>query len=327
MISRSILAGLGLALLAVGPTASAQSSKAIAAYPSKPVRIVVGFPPGSATDVAARRVAIKMGESLGATFIIENKAGASGSIAAAHSAKAEPDGYTLYAGTTSEIAINRPGGLKINYDPEKDFMPIGILFTTNPVLVSAKAFKGKTFEEMVAIAKANPETVNWATVNAFQQVVLGSVQRSAGIKFNEIPYRGTALAMADVVGNQVDGMVAYPAEASSNINAGRANALAIVGTKRNPFLPDTPTMGQLGYEDLDLIVWGGFFAPAGTPPAIVEKINKALLDANRQADVVDALAKTGSEVRLYSVKEFENFITSEIKLWERLVKETGVVLR
>jgi tripartite-type tricarboxylate transporter receptor subunit TctC len=323
MNRRMWLSRFALALSVISPTVWAQPEK----YPTKPVRIIVGFPPGSATDVAARRIATKISTTMGATFIVENRPGASGSIAANMAAKAPADGYTLYAGTTSEIAINRPGGLKVQYDPEKDFMPVAFLFSTNPVLVSSTALKSKTIGEMIQKAKAKPGEVSWASVNAFQQVVVGSVQKAAGIKLNEIPYRGTALAMNDVIGNQVDGMIGYPAEAAPHIAAGRARALAIVGTKRNPFLPDTPTLTEAGYPGLDLVVWGGIFAPTGTPAEIVNQLNREIVAAGSAPDVKAAIAKTGSEMRPYTVDEFAGFVSSEITKWDRLVKETGVRLQ
>jgi tripartite-type tricarboxylate transporter receptor subunit TctC len=313
---------LVLALYMISPAVWAQPEK----YPSKPVRIIVGFPPGSATDTAARRIATKISATMGASFVVENRPGASGSIAAMMAAKAPADGYTLYAGTTSEMAINRPGGMKIQYDPEKDFMPVAFLFSTNPVLISSASFQGKTIGAMIQQAKAHPGQINWASVNAFQQVVADSFQKAAGIELNIIPYKGTALAMNDVMGAQVDGMIGYPAEAAQHIASGRARALAIAGPRRNPFLPDTPTLTEAGYPGLDLVVWGGIFAPAGTPAAIIEQLNHEIVAAGNAPDVKAAIAKTGSEMRPYSVKEFAGFVSSEIAKWDKLVKQTGIHL-
>ncbi|MCJ0762701.1 Bug family tripartite tricarboxylate transporter substrate binding protein [Variovorax terrae] len=313
---------LGLLLAALSLAATAQPDK----YPSKPVRIVVGFPPGSATDVAARRVALKLTADLGQSFVVENRPGASGNIAGETVAKAAADGYTLYAGTTSEMAINKPGGMKMRFDPARDFLPVGLLFTTNPVLIASNASRLTSLPGLVEAAKARPGQVNWASVNAFQQVVMASFQKAAAVDLNIVYYKGTALAMNDVLGGQIDGMVGYPAETVAHINSGKARALAIAGTRRNPFLPQTPTLIELGYPGLDLVVWGGIFAPAGTPTAIVEQLNQAIVSASNQPDVKDALARTGSEVRLYSVPEFSSFVTAEITKWDRLVKAAGVRL-
>jgi len=322
MRQRLLLTLFGAILCTVGSLAHAQSG----AYPSKPVRIVVGFPPGSATDVAARRVAVKLSASMGQSFVVENRPGASGNIAGEMVAKSMPDGYVLYAGTTSEMAINKPGGMKMRFDPAKDFMPIGLLFTTNPVLIASNASNLTSLRGLVDTAKAKPGQVSWATVNAFQQVVMASFQNAAAVNLNMVYYKGTALAMNDVVGGQVDGMVGYPAESVPQIEAGRVKALAIAGARRNPFLPSTPTLIELGYPGLDLVVWGGIFAPTGTPPAIVEQLNRGILAANGQSDIKEALAKTGSEVQLYSVSEFTGFINSEIDKWAKLIKSTGIRL-
>ncbi|WP_076999322.1 tripartite tricarboxylate transporter substrate binding protein [Variovorax sp. KK3] len=314
----ALLAGT---LLTAGHAAHSQQPDS---YPSKPVRIVFGFPAGSATDVAARRVAAKLSAELGQTFYVENRPGAGGSIGGEVAAKAPADGYTLLAATTSEMAINKPAGMRVGFDPAKDFIPIGLLFTSNPVLVASNASKLETVPELVARAKARPGEVNWATVNAFQQVFIASFQKAAGVKLNVVPYKGTAFAMTDVVGGQLDGMVGYPAEAMAQTSVGRAKALGLGGAQRNTFMPATPTLGELGYADLDLVVWGGIFAPAGTPRPIVDRINRAIRNANATPDVREALAKTGSEVKLYNADEFAAFIGNEITRWDKLVRETGV---
>ncbi|GAA4330965.1 tripartite tricarboxylate transporter substrate binding protein [Variovorax defluvii] len=313
-----LLAG---SLLTTGQAAPAQQADS---YPSRPVRIVFGFPAGSATDVAARRVAAKLSAELGQSFYVDNRPGANGNIGGEAAAKAKPDGYTLLAATVSEMAINKPAGVRMTYDPAGDFLPVGLLFTSNPVLVASNASKLGTVPELVARAKARPGEMNWAAVNAFQQVFIESFQKAAGVKLNVVPYKGTAFAMTDVVGGQLDGMVGYPAEAMSQTTAGRAKALALSGAQRNAFMPDTPTLAELGYAGMDLIAWGGIFAPAGTPRAIVDKLNRAIRNANAAPDVREALAKTGSEVKLYTADEFTAFIGNEISRWDQLVRETGV---
>lgn len=312
-----------IALLAAGSgPALAQADS----YPNKPVRILVGFPPGSATDVAARRIAQKLSAEMGQPFIVDNRPGASGSLAAEAGARAAPDGYTLYAGTTSEIAINRPGGMKIRYDPVKDFMPVALLFTTNPLLMASMGSNFKSLREVVEASKAKPESVSFAAVNAFQQVVVSSFEKAAGIKLNVIYYKGTGPAMSDLLGSQIDGMVAYPAESMKQVEAGKARALAIVGEKRNAFMPGTPTILEAGYKVPELMVWGGIFAPTGTPSAIVERLNKEIVAANKLPDIRDAVGKTGSDVRLYATQEFKDFVGREISKWDHVVKESGIRL-
>lgn len=313
------LLAIGLAAASLG--AAAQADR----YPSKPVKIIVAYPPGSATDVAARRVAAKLTTDLGQSFFVENRPGAFGNIGGEVASQAPKDGYTLFAGTTSEMVINKPGGMKMRFDPARDFTPIALLFTSQPVLVASNASKFSTVADLVTAAKARPGTVNWSQVNAFQQVVLSAFEKAAGVRLNIIPYKGTALAMNDVLGGQIDGMVGYPAEAMAQVSAGKAKALALGGAQRNAFMPGTPTLGEAGYP-LDLVVWGAFFAPAGTPQAIVEQVNRAVLAANRQADIKEALAKTGSDVQLYSVPEFTSFMNAEYAKWDRVVKEGNIKL-
>ena len=302
------------------------SAEQSGAYPSKSVRIIVGFPPGSAADVSARRIASKLTVSTGQPFVVENRPGASGNIAAELAAKAPADGYVLYAGTTSEIAINKAGGMKMRFDPEKDLAPVGLLFTTNPVLIASNESGLTSLRGLVDKAKAKPGEISWATVNAFQQVVIASFQKSAAINLNVVYYKGTALAMNDVIAGQINGMVGYPAESRAHIDTGKARALAIVGAKRNPFLPNTPTLIELGYSGMDLVVWGGIFAPAGTPSAILEQLNHEIVNANNQADVKEAMAKTGSEVQTLTTAEFTSFVSSEIKKWNKVVSDTGIKL-
>ncbi|RYX89601.1 MAG: tripartite tricarboxylate transporter substrate binding protein [Comamonadaceae bacterium] len=321
MRSRFIAPLLGACLAAFALGAAAQADK----YPSKPVRIIVAFPPGSATDVAARRVAAKLTNELGQSFFVENKPGAFGNIGGEMAAQAPKDGYTLFAGTTSEMAINKPGGMKMRFDPAKDFAPVALLFTSQPVLIASNASKFNTVADLVAAAKAKPGTVNWSQVNAFQQVVLATFERVASVNLNVVPYKGTALAMNDVLGGQIDGMVGYPAEAMVQVNAGKAKALALGGAKRNPFMPNTPTLNELGYP-LDLVVWGAVFAPTGTPTAIVEQLNRAIVAANRAPDIKEALAKTGSEVQLFSASEFTAFMNNEYVKWDKVVKDGNVKL-
>lgn len=313
---------VGLALLAVAATAVAETD----AYPSRPVRLVVGFPPGSASDVAARQVAQRLSVDLDKTFIVENRPGASGVIAAEMVAKAPPDGYTLWVGTTSEVAINRPGGMKVHYDPQKDFVPAALLFTTNPVLLASNASGFKTTKDLVAAAKAKPQSVNIAAVNAFQQVVVASFEKAANVKLNVVYYKGTGLALNDVMGNQIDGMVGYPSESIGAVTAGKAQALAIVGRKRNEFLAQTPTMQEAGIPVPELLVWGGVFAPAGTPPDVVAWLNKHFVAAGQSPDIKAAAARTGWEIQPWNQAAFKAFVDSEIVKWDKVVKDSGVRL-
>ncbi len=319
------LATAGALVLAAG-TAQHAAAQAAGHYPDKPVRLVVGFPPGSAADVAARRVAQQLTITLGQSFFIENRPGASGGIAAEYVAKSPADGYTLWVGTTSEVAINKPGGMKVRYDMDKDFVPTALLFVTAPVVVASNASGFKTAQDMVAAAKAKPGTVSIAAVNAFQQMVVASFEKAANVKLNMVYYKGTALALNDVMGNQIDSMVGYPAESMPSVEAGKSRALAIVGKQRNPFMAQTPTMAESGVPVPDLVVWGGIFAPAGTPPAVVELLNKQFVAASQVPEVKAAAAKTGAEVHPWSQPEFKSFVDAEMRKWEQVVRDTGVHL-
>jgi tripartite-type tricarboxylate transporter receptor subunit TctC len=313
-----VLMGAFMLACATGP------ARADDRYPSKPVRIVVGFPPGSATDVAARRVAQKLTVTMGQAFFVENRPGASGSVAADITAKAPADGYTLFAGTTSEIAINRPIGMKVSYDAAKDFMPVALLFTSNAVLLASNESGFKSLKDLTAAARARPGTVSIAAVNAFQQVVVAAFERAANVKLNPIYYKGTALALNDVLAGQINGMVGYPAESLPNVSAGKARALAIVGAQRNPFMADVPTTTEAGLPVPDLVVWGAIFAPTGTPVAVVEQLNREIVAASNSPEIKSELAKTGSNYQPYSMVEFKGFVTNEIAKWDRVVKDTGI---
>lgn len=319
--TRNLCIGIALALNTATP-ASAQD-----AYPSKPIRILVGYPPGSATATAARNYSIKLTERLGQSVIIENRPGASGTLAAEAVARAAPDGYTLLAGTPSELALNRPAGMQLRYDPEKDLVPIALLYTTTPVLIASVASGHKTLRDFVEAAKAKPGIVSIASVNVYQQVLLSTFEKASGIKLNVVYYKGTALALTDVLGGQIDALVGYPAEMSPHVQSGRVRGLALIGPQRNPFIPDTPIIAEAGFAMPDLMTWGGFFAPAGTSAAIIEKINRETIASGESPELKAAIAKTGSDVRPLTSRAFKEFIDAEIAKWDRLVKDSGVKIQ
>ncbi len=310
--------------------AAAQSPSSSAPFPGRAVRVVVGYPPGSAVDAALRRVAPRWSAELGQPITIENRPGASGAIAADAVARASADGYTLFAATVNEIAINGPAGAQMAIDPGKDLTPVGILFSTQPLLLARPGSAIEYFPDLVRQARAQPKRLNWATVNAFQSVLLDAVQKTAGIELNVISYKGTQQALTDLLGGQIDGMIGYPAEMAQHAQAGKLKAVAVFGKARHPLLPRTQTLAEAApsAQDIsDLTVWGGIFAPVGTPPEAVQALHRALATALGSAEIRESAAKAGYEVQPLALPELHRFIDRELALWSRFVQASGFRLQ
>ncbi len=306
-----------LACFAAPLTAFAQS------YPTRVIKIIVPFTPGSPNDVMVRLLSQHLAPRLGQPIVIENKPGGGTAIGTKMAAAAEPDGYTLLY-ISSALVID-PAMKKVDYDPLKDFAPVAAISTTYWLLAISPTLPVKTLAEFVAYTKANPGKVTLAYTQGTAAVLVGELfKQLTGADVVAIPYKGGATAMPDFLGGRIQMLIPTPATTIPLIREGRMIALAITSPERSENLPDVPTAREAGLPDLTLEFWAGILAPAGTPPEIVGKLNAAINDTLRSAEMKASMAKLGFEAKIGSPGDFAAFIAAEMPRWGAIVKSTGV---
>ena len=305
-----------LALCAFAPTAMAQ-----AVYPNKPITLVVTYPPGGGADAMARLIAPKMGEALGQAVIIENKPGASGQIGALAVAKAAPDGYTLMLDASS-YSVNPSLFPKLPYDPNRDFKTLGVLAQYPNVLLVHPSFPAKSVKEMVALAKAKPNGISYASSgNGSAQHLAGALfEVKAGVEMQHIPYKGGGPALNDVVGGQVPVFFGSVASTKQYVETGKLNALAVTGKKRASSMPNVPTMAEAGIAGYEVYEWNGIFAPAATPAVILTKISDAIAMVMQSPEVKEKVSSLGGEIFQGNAETADKFIKAQMVEWSKLVK-------
>lgn len=303
-------------------------AQAQTAWPSKPIRIIVGFAPGGSTDVTARIIAQALSERLGQPVLIENRPGAGGNIGADAAAKADPDGYTLLMATSSTFAANPALYKTLPFDVQADFAPITVTAFIPNLLVVNPAVPAKNLAELIAYAKANPGQLNYGSAgNGTSQHISGALFNSmAKLETMHVAYRGGAPSVNDLVGGQIQMLFAPLVEVVQQVRAEKLRALAITTAKRSPLLPDVPTVAETlpGYE---VTLWNALLAPAKTPPEIIDRVNRAAIDALRSDEVKAKLAEQGSEPVGNSPAEFKAFIASELAKWKKLVEISGATVQ
>jgi tripartite-type tricarboxylate transporter receptor subunit TctC len=296
-------------------------------WPTKPISLIVTYPPGGGADAMARLVAPKMAEVLGQNVVVENRPGASGQIGASAVAKAAADGYTLMLDASS-FAVNPALFPKLPYDSSKAFKPIGVLaLFPNVVLVNAQV-PAKNIAELIALAKSRKDAVAYASSgNGSAQHLAGALFESAAkVDMVHIPYKGGGPALNDVIGGQVPLFFGNLASTLQHVQAGKLRALAITSNKRATALPDVPTLAEAGVSGSEIHEWNAIFAPAGTPDAVVEKLADALQKAMDTPEVKARIAQLGGEVQKGGPKAAQDFIQTQMALWARVVKGKGIVL-
>jgi tripartite-type tricarboxylate transporter receptor subunit TctC len=312
-----------IAAATIVPFAAAQD------YPgSKPIRLIVPFPAGGGTDIFARVIGNKLTESLKWVVIIDNKPGAGGNLGIDAVAKAPPDGYTLGLGQTSNLAINPTLYPKLPYDSLKDLVPIVLVADAPLVLVVPASSPYKTLGELIEAAKKKPGDITFGSPgNGTVAHLTGELlQSAAGVKFQHIPYKGSAQAITDLIGGQVQSYMSSVPTALSHIKAGKLRPLAVSSTKRAATLPDVPTIAEAGYKGFDANTWFGLVAPKGTPPAIVEKINAEVNKVLKSTDVREKFAAEGGGALGGSSQEFAALLKADYAKWGKVVKDSGVKL-
>lgn len=311
-------------LLAVAATCLAVTAGA-QEYPSRPIRIIVPFPPAGTTDILARLVGQKLQETLGQTVLIENKPGAGGNIGSDMVAKAPADGYTLLMGTIGTHAINPGLYKKMPYDSVKDFTAVALVATVPNVLVVHPAVPAKTVTELIAWEKANAGKINYASSGVGTSIHLSGemFNAMAGTRFAHVPYKGSGPALTDLIGGQVSLMFDNLPSSIGHIRAGKLRALAVTSSKRSSALPDVPTIAESGVAGFDSGSWFGLLAPAGTPKPIINRLNAEVLKILATPEMKQKFSEQGADPSNMNADEFGAFIKAEITKWAAVVKASG----
>jgi tripartite-type tricarboxylate transporter receptor subunit TctC len=297
-----------------------------AAYPDRPIKIVVGFPPGSAGDLIARALAPRLGESLGQAVIVENRTGAGSSIAAESVVRSPADGYTLLLSTTANVINQSVSGSALKFDFMRDLVPV-ILIAENPVLLVAPVASAySNVAALIVAAKAAPGKITFASSGngTFTHLYGELFNQSAGIKLTHVPYRGSTQALTDVLSGQVDLSFTPATPVLGQIKGGRLKALAVIGRNRMAALPDVPTFAEAGIPGFDLALWFGLHAPAGTPPAVIDKLSRELARLLESADIKGTLAAQSIYVVGDGPARFAEQIGRENMQWARIVKAADI---
>jgi tripartite-type tricarboxylate transporter receptor subunit TctC len=312
-----IVAGLALA----GP-AKAQD------YPSKPIRLVVPFAAGGATDVLARLVGERLTASLGQQVVVDNRPGAGGNIGSDIVARAEPDGYTILMGAVGTHAINPSLYPKMPYDPVKDFAPVTLVASVPNVLVVNPEVPAKSVEELIDLAKAKPGELNFASSGNGTSIHLSGelFKAMTGTDIVHVPYKGSGPAVTDLLGGQVQMMFDNMPSSLPHVKAGKLRALGVTSAKRSPALPEVPTIAEAGVPGYDATSWFGILAPAGTPEPVVTRLQGAIVQALGEPEMRQRMADLGAEPVGDTPAEFGQFIAAEIAKWAKVVNDAGVKL-
>jgi len=312
------------ALMGLAAAVSVSLSAFCEEYPAKPVRMIVGFPPGGATDLVARIIQPKMTELLGKQVVVDNRPGANGIISLDLISRAEPDGYTVGFGHIGGLVIS-PAIQKVPYDPLKSFTPIGLMVTLQNIIITHPSVPAKNLKEFIALAKSKQGQLNYASSGIGSPGHLSGelLESMAGFKMTHIPYKGGAPAITDLLAGHVPSFFAVISTAVPHVQSGRVRAIAVTGNKRSGALPDVPTVGEAvpGYVATN---WYGLVAPAKTPKAIIDRINKDLTTALKSPDVVQQLNARGIDSTPSSPAEYAKFIHDEDKKWVPIIKRANI---
>lgn len=316
--SRAVALGV---LLSVGAAGAAQAD-----YPDRPVRLIAPFPAGGLADVLARAVGDELTRSLGQPVIVENRAGAGGNIGAEAVARSAPDGYTLLMTSAGILTANQFLYASMPFDPEKDFVTVSNVADMPMMVVVGPRVEAKTLKEFVALARANPGKLNFGSpgIGTTGHLGLAMFMHAAGIKLTHVPYRGAAPAITDLLAGQIDGVVDNPPTVLPHIQAGKLRPLAVAAKQRMVLLPDLPTAAEAGVANFEASSWFGVVAPAGTPPAIVERLHKDIAAALRKPAVQERFAKSGARLLGNSPAEFAQQITHDRKMWGEIIRAADI---
>lgn len=315
---------LRCALITLAVTMLSLSAKA--EWPDKPIKLIVPYAAGSGVDVVTRPIAIAMGKALGQSVMIDNKPSAGGIVGTQALAVSAPDGYTFGFGNLVTLAINKSFFTKLPYDPEKDLQPVGGTFSNPYVLIARNNFPANNFKELIEFVKKNPGKVSFGSpgVGSAGQLAGETINARNGLQMVHVPYKSGTQAVTDMAGGQLDLAIDNIAGVLPFIKDGRVKAIAVTSLKRLSSLPDVVTMHESGMSDFEVVAWGGFVAPAGTPKPIIEKLTSALHIALKDPAVVRLGQDFNMEIKLSSAQEFGELTRAETKRWAAAVKAAGV---
>jgi tripartite-type tricarboxylate transporter receptor subunit TctC len=304
----------------------ALTTAAAAQYPTKPVRLIIPFPPGGSNDVVGRLIGAELSKRLGRQIIIDNRSGAGGVIGTEAASHAPKDGYTLLMISIAHAVNSHLYDLKGRYDPIKSFTPIAILAAGPNVLVVNPTLPANSVKELIALAKKDPGKVGWASagIGSFQHLGGSLFELQAGVKFLHVPFKGGGPAMIDVVAGHNKVMFSSLVQTTPQITAGKLKPLGVGGSKRSQVLPNVPTIAEAGVPDYEAVNWWGIVAPAGVPQEVVDKLRTELAAVQDSKVVLDQFAKEGAELVKMSQAEFAKYIGVEISKWGKVVKESGM---
>jgi tripartite-type tricarboxylate transporter receptor subunit TctC len=316
---------LGLVALAAGAIAAPAPAQPVDAWPARPIRFILPFPPGGGTDILGRLIAERLTAGLGQPVVAENRGGAGGNVGAEAAAKSAPDGYTIVLVAPS-LAISPSLYSKLNYDPVKDFAPVSLVATVPNVMVTNPEVPAKTLGEFIRLAKSKPGEMNFGsggsgTSNHLAGELFNIV---AGVKLVHVPYKGVNLAMNDVLSGRVQLVVIGVPATVPYIKAGRLRALALVAPQRSPVLPDVPTATEAGLPQFDVTTWYGILAPSGTPRPVVMRLNTELARIMHSSELKEKLDALATDPVTSTPEEFASLIRSEIAKWAAVVREAGL---
>jgi len=320
-MSLRVLVPLMLAAAAAAAPAAGQQ----ASFPVRPVRFVVPFAPGGSTDTLARTLSVKLAESLGQQVIVDNRPGANGDIGMEIVAQARPDGHTLVLGYIANLAIAPSLQAKLPYDPVKDYAPVTQLASSPNVLTAHPSVPAKNLKELIALARAKPGQVNFASTGvASVGHLTGELLNSlAGVKMTHVPYKGSGQAVTDILGGHVQVMFSGFSSTLPHIKAGKLRALAVTGAQRSAPLAEVPTIAEQGFPGVEATAWYGVLAPAGTPKAVIAKLHAELVRILKLPDVTQRLEGLGFEIVASTPEQFAAYVKSEIAKWAKVVKASG----
>ena len=315
--------GMALLALVVAGGALAQS-----AYPARPIRFIVPFPPGGAADAVARMVGQEMAKTFGQQVVVENRGGGGGTIGVGAGVRSAPDGYTIFLATTASVAINPMFMSKPPYDSIREITPISLLAVSPLLVVVPAASPIKTLQERIAAARANPGSISYGTAGTGTPHHLAGelLNQMFGVKLNHVPYKGSAPAAIDLVAGQIPAAIIDVTSIITQVRGGRARALASLGAKRTAAAAEVPSMEEAGVQNFDMAGWFMLGAPAGTPREIIVKLNQEVVRILALPEIRERFIASGNEARSKSPEEMAVFIRGEVDKWSRVVKASGATL-